>query len=159
MSTSFTATLLGLIGILLAVRLVIRRPPFKILARPISRWAAVLAGIAIVGLVLHCTAMFDRGILDAIPGTGGYIQLVNRLGAPSKVLYAAPALLLLTGFRQQRRVVLAVLTVALVAVGVTMYDGGSVTTHLACIFVTAVLVSTTTTLLITEVQPQTAQSN
>lgn len=104
--------------------------------RPVD---GVLAIVGWLGLALHCGAMFGRRFVTWIPGSTAYVDVVNGLGAGSVVLYVVPAALLLVGVRRARRPVLAACAVALVAVGITMYDGSSLPTHLTAIFAAVVL--------------------
>lgn len=99
----------------------------------------MLVGTA--GLVLHCTAMFDRALLTALPGSGTYIDAVNGMGAASVVLYVLPAVLVLIGLRRQPRVAVGLLAAVLAAVAVTMYDHGQLAAHLTAIFGSAVLLA------------------
>lgn len=150
-SLSFTIALLAVIGTLLILRLTVRRLPIKALARPIHPRDAALVVISAIGLFLHCAAMFNQGLIEAVPGTDSYVSTVNGLGVGSAVLYAAPAALLVAGLHGQRRLVSALVASSLLAVGITMYDHGSVAVHLTCIYISVVLLSLTATLLITRV--------
>ncbi len=94
----------------------------------------VLALVGWLGLALHCGAMFARPFVAWIPGSAGYVDVVNGMGAGSIVLYLVPAALLLVGLRRARPPVLAVCAVMLGAVGITMYDGGTLQAHLTAIF-------------------------
>ena len=50
------------------------------------------------------------------------------------VWYVVPALLVVTGLRRLPSLALAGVVVALLAIGVTMYNGGPLDTHLIAIF-------------------------
>jgi hypothetical protein len=65
------------------------------------------------------------------------------------VWYAVPAALVVLGLRRQHPAALTAVSLALTAVGITMYDGGSLPTHLTAIFVSVViLASVASTLLL-----------
>jgi len=75
---------------------------------------AVVAGIGVLGLVLHCGAMFFPSLVARLPGSGGVIDEVNALGTVSIIGYVVPAVLVPLGFRRQHRVVLAGVVTGLV---------------------------------------------
>ncbi|MEO5609723.1 MAG: hypothetical protein ABIQ61_14755 [Ornithinibacter sp.] len=120
------------LALALAARLVLTGLPRRS-AVALGTGPAVLLGVGVLGLVGHCAAMFYRNLTLAIPGTGGYVDAVNGMGLTSKVLYAVPALLVLIALRRLPVPALAVLTLAFAVVGVTMYDGSALTTHLGAI--------------------------
>ncbi len=153
MSGTFSITLAAVVLLLFVVRLtiVLTRAPAVPGAREITRANAVMVAIAILGLTFHCAAMFYRGLVDSLPGTDDLIAMVNGMGVESLILYTIPALLLLVGLRSQNRAAVAVLAVALVAVGVTMYNGGPVTVHLITIFATVTVIAAIVALLISRV--------
>src|SRR4051794_15610470 len=95
------------------LRLTVRGLPIAALARPIRPRDAALAGIGAIGLFLHCAAMFDQDLVEAVPGTDGYLSTVTQLGFGSALLYLAPAALLLAGLNGQRRLVWAVVACSL----------------------------------------------
>lgn len=134
---------LGLI--ILVVVVVVLRAMLPVLplraARPIARVDAVVSAVGLLGLALHCGAMFYQWLIDAIPGTSGYVAVVNSMGAGSIVLYVIPAVLLLVGLRHQPPPARAVLLVALVLVGITMYNGGPLTVHLAAIAAAVIIIT------------------
>lgn len=103
--------------------------------------AVILVTVGALGLTLHCTAMFDRPLVRALPGGREYAAIVNDLGTASVALYAVPAILVLTGLRRIGAIPLLVLAASLLAVGVTMYDRGPLAAHLAAITVAVVLLS------------------
>ena len=104
--------------------------------RPVD---AVLAGLGWLGLALHCGAMFARPVVARVPGSARYVDAVNAMGSASVVLYVVPAVLLLVGVRRSRRAVVGACALALLAVGITMYDGATLSTHLVTIFAAVVL--------------------
>lgn len=107
--------------------------------------AALTAGA--VGLVFHCSAMFHRdwfapfGFLDSLVAT------VNAMGGASAALYIVAALLVLIALRRQFVWAVAGLSLTLIAVGVTMYDGSPVRLHLVTITTATVAISLVVTTL------------
>lgn len=145
-----TSTFVGLlvaVSVLVVLRVVLPSLPLARFARPLSHLGLVTASAGALGLTLHCAVMFYPRVLAALPGTGPYASVVNRLGPGSLALYVVPGVLLLTGLRHQRAVVLVVLTAALAAVGITMYDHGSLGAHLTAISVLVIVVGLIVTLL------------
>ena len=102
---------------------------------------ALLLGIGLAGLAFHCGSMFFRSIVEAVPGTTKAINDVDALGTASKIGYALPAALVVLGFRHQHRAAVTVVALALAAVGITMYDNGSLSAHLTAIFIAVVVIT------------------
>jgi hypothetical protein len=75
-------------------------------------------------------------------------QRINALGTASIIRYAVPATLVVLGLRRQHPAALAAVALALTAVGITMYDGGSLSTHLTAIFVSVVVLTTVASTLV-----------
>lgn len=148
MPVAFVIALVAIVLLLAVVRLTVPSLPLRPIAVSPTRWEAVAVLVGLVGLLLHCTAMFNRAVLAVVPGSSTYISAVNAMAAPSVLLYVVPAVLVLLGLRCQHRVAVTVLTAALLAVGVTMYDHGPVTVHLTAIFLSAVLLAATLALLV-----------
>lgn len=113
-------------------------------SRRASRPDAVLVLLGWVGLTIHCSAMFDRSAVEWIPGTDSLVEIINAMSTASVVAFTVPAVLLLIGLRRARSRLLGCVFAALAAVGVTMYNGGSLDTHLTAIFVAIVLTAFTT---------------
>lgn len=86
-----------------------------------------------LGLVLHCTAMFRRGLVAPLPGGSAYVDLVTTPGFGTVALYIVPAALVLIGLRRVGILPWVLLASALVAVGVTMYGGSPLAVHLTAI--------------------------
>ncbi len=99
---------------------------------------AALAAVGIAGLVFHCGAMFFRSGTEALPGVDPLVRQIDALGTISVILYVVPAALVTLGLRRQTPLAVAAVVAALTAVGVTMYDGGPLDTHLTAIFVSIV---------------------
>lgn len=139
MSTGFLIALAAVVAVLLLARLVLPALPLRQAAVRITVVEALLAVVGSLGLAFHCLAMFFRSLVDPLPGAGAAISDVRALGTASLIWYVVPAVLVLLGFRRQHRAAVVGLALALTAVGITMYNGGSVSTHLAAIFVSVVV--------------------
>ena len=108
----------------------------------------VLAVLGLLGLAFHCGAMFYRSTILSLPGTETAVAHINALGVVSMVAFAGPAALLIAGLRRISSPALALIVLALAAVGTTMYDGGPLATHLAAIFASVTLLALCTATLI-----------
>ena len=140
-STPFVLSLLVVVALILGVRFSLPALPSRRHARRVTAADALLVGFGVAGLALHCGAMFFQSVVDALPGTGAVISDINALGTASVVLYAVPAALVVLGLRRQHPAAPAAAALALTAVGVTMYDGGSLSTHLTAIFLSGVVLA------------------
>jgi hypothetical protein len=144
-SAGFSITLAVSVLLILLARFVVPQLPVKSRAVRLSLPDAALVGVGVLGLLFHCTAMFSRQIYDGASVIKPLVGLVNSMGVVSVVLFVLPAVLILIGLRRQQRGALAVLSLTLIAVGVTMYVDGPLQLHLTAIFaatiVLAVLVS------------------
>jgi len=138
-SIRFLIGLAIIVAIVVGARFLSAVLPLRRLARPIAFRDAVLVGVGVVGLTFHCGAMFFRRVVEVLPGTGPVIGDIRALGTASVIWYVVPAALVLFGLRRLHPVGLAVVALALGAVGITMYNGGSLDVHLAAIFVSVVL--------------------
>ncbi|RJT76926.1 hypothetical protein D6T63_15820 [Arthrobacter cheniae] len=103
--------------------------------------------VGVLGLILHCASMFFRPVVAAIPGSGSVISQINSMGTASMIWYTVPALLVLVGLRRQQWIALILLAGSLLAVGVTMYNGTVLSTHLDTIFAAGVMIAATVFLL------------
>lgn len=148
MSNEFVLSLVVVAVALVVVRLAVPAVPPVRLARPITNFEMGLAAVGLLGLILHCAAMFFMPVVAAIPGTGAILDQINGMGVASMIWYAVPAVVLLVGLRRQQVAAVAVLAVALLAVGVTMYNGTELSIHLATIFAAAVVIAGILTLLV-----------
>ena len=149
MPLGLMVTLLVIVVVLVALRLSVRALPLRGWSRPIRPFDLVLAALGVLGLVLHCGAMFFPAVLGVVPGSDGYAAVVNALQTGSVVLYVLPAVLTVVGLRRQHPLVVALLAIALLVVGITMYDGGPLDQHLAAISAAVLVLAATGTLLIT----------
>jgi hypothetical protein len=140
-SPGYLICLAASVVVILGARFVLGFLPLRRLAVCITPAAAVLTAVGIVGLGFHCGAMFFPSTFAAIPGTSWPINEINALGTVSIVWYVIAAAMVLAGLRRQYTGAPVVVAVALVAVGVTMYDGGPLQTHLAAIFGSVVILA------------------
>lgn len=147
MPLPYTIALVTTVLLLVVLRLTVPALPIRRYAVGVTRTQVVLVLVGTVGLVLHCTAMFNRALLTVLPDSSPYIDAVNGMGASSVVLYVLPAVLVLIGLRRQPRVAVGLLVAVLTAVGVTMYDHGPLAAHLTAIFISAVLLAAVLALL------------
>jgi hypothetical protein len=141
MSGGYVAGLGLVVAIFLGVRLVLPSVPLEGLARSVTRTELTIGAVGLLGLVFHCGAMFFPSVVDAVPGTGAAIERINAMGGESVSWYVVSALLVLAALRHQVSIALAVLGLALLAVGITMYDGGSLHVHLLSIFLSVTVLS------------------
>ena len=134
-----------LVAVLASVtlRLVVRRLPLEPRPATTPRVVGSLV-VGLAGLAAHCGAMFYRDLSRSIPGSDGYLFAVNGMGIGSMVLYVLPAVLVVAALRAAPTWADGAVAVALVLVGITMYDGGPLTAHLASILVAVVAIATTT---------------
>ncbi len=147
-STGFVVLLALAISIVVASRLSLRGLPLRdrAVTLTVAELALTLCGLAI--LTFHCGAMFFTAATQWIPGTDGAIEDIRALGTSSLVWYVLPALLVLLGLRRLPLLALIVVSVALLAIGVTMYDGGSLETHLVAIFAGVVSLTAVAAMLV-----------
>ncbi len=148
MSTEFVVVLAVVALVLLLSRFSIPGLPLKGLAARMTGVDFILAAAGLCGLILHCASMFYQPLVALIPGSTAVISQINSMGMASVIWYVLPSLLLLTGLRRQNFVVLTVLAAALVAVGVSMYNGAALSTHLSTVFAAAVVVAAIMFLLV-----------
>lgn len=100
-------------------------------AVPVDRAGLVVAGVAVLALVMHCAVMFFAPWTDALPGGRVVGDAVRGMGATSQWAYWVPALALLVALRRVWWPGLAALGMALLGVGVTMFWPFALATHLA----------------------------
>ena len=136
MSLAFVVALL--VAVLLTAVVGLAVPSLRGRSAP-RLFDAAVAALGWLGLALHCGAMFARPVVARVQGSARYVDGVNAMGSASVALYVVPAVLLLVGLRRSRRAVGGACALALLAVGVTMYDGSSLSTHLVTIFAAVVL--------------------
>lgn len=161
MSTEFVVILAAVALLLLLSRFLVPGLPPKGLAARLTTWDFSLAAAGLLGLILHCASMFYQPLVASIPGSSAVISEINSMGTASMIWYVVPSLLLLRGLRRQNVVVLAVLAAALVAVGVTMYNGTAISTHLNTVFAAGVVIAAIMFLLVVppwQIKPKPRQS-
>lgn len=141
MTTGYLSALIGTLLLLVVIRIVAPGLPVQRWTRTMRRLDALLVLVGSVGLVVHCLAMFARPFALGIPGVSALVPSIDALGPTSVLLYVAPAVLVLLGLRRLWPPVPAVALIALVAVGVTMYDGGPLRVHLTAISVAVVVLA------------------
>ena len=134
MSTTFVLSLIAVVALVMCARLMLGGLPVGHVAKRLSAGDAVMSGIGLLGLAFHCSAMFFSGFVKVIPGAQRPTEAINALGTASIVWYVAPAVLVLVGLRRLHWSGVGAVTLALIAVGATMYNGGPLDVHLATIF-------------------------
>ncbi len=126
----FWSALLGVALIAMALRWRVGRPLLARYATPIGRPSLVVAGLSVLALVFHCTAMFFGPWVDAIPGAQAPADAVRSLGTASQIAYWLPAAILVLAVRRIWWPGLLLVITTLAGVGVTMYWPVALTTHL-----------------------------
>ena len=147
MPVPYVVTLVAVVVTLVGLR-VAKWMPGRRLSRHVAVPDLALIVVGTLGLALHCMSMFYRNVVDVVPGSMGLVAAINAMGTTSVVLFVVPAIFLLIGLRHQRPAVVVVELLALAAVGVTMYDGGSTTAHLVAISVSVTVLAVIATQLI-----------
>ncbi len=140
MSTAFSVALAVSVAALGGARLLVPGLPLGAAVRLRPADVAMIA-VGLVVLAFHCAAMFFTDLARSLPGTDAAIDAINALGTASVVWYVVPALLVVTGLRRLPPLALAGVVVALLAIGVTMYNGGPLDTHLIAIFAGVVVLA------------------
>ncbi|MDP3209882.1 MAG: hypothetical protein Q8M65_12105 [Rhodoglobus sp.] len=158
MPVPYIIALILAVVVVVAARFVVPGLPWRARAASMTKADVALAAVGLLGLVVHCSAMFGRSWFQTIPGTGFVSSQINEGGLASMLWFAIPAALLVIGLRRQHWIVLAVLSLALLSVGVTMYVRVPTSTHLIAIFVTTVIVAAVISLLVVRRQPRVSGS-
>ncbi|MFM9919650.1 hypothetical protein [Lacisediminihabitans sp. H27-G8] len=138
MTAGFSISLAVICALVVVARFALPQLPLDRAGVRITGAEVALLGVGILGLTFHCTAMFSRQLFGGIPLALPLVDAVNGMGAASIALYVVPAVLVLIGLRRQHWIALTVMTLALVAVGLTMYLGSPLRVHLASIFLAVV---------------------
>jgi hypothetical protein len=147
MSTGYVVGLAIVVVVGVGLRVLVPALPWRAIATRITVTDAVLVVLGSLGLVFHCGAMFFSSLFRHIPGTHTVIGQINAMGTASILWYAVVAALVVLGLRRHHSVVVGLVVLALLAVGVTMYDTGPLTTHLVAIFLSMVVLVGVTTAL------------
>lgn len=148
MSAGFTVTLVVAVAIPLAARLLLTGLPLMQRATTLTFVEVALWILGVVGLAFHCGAMFFRDTVQHLPGMEVPVADIRALGPASVIWYVVPAVSVVLALRRLHAVWLLTVCLALVGIGVTMYDGGSLEAHLSAIFVGVVLLSALTATLV-----------
>lgn len=148
MPTSFVVSLAVVVVVALAARFVFPGLPLRLVAVPMTNVDLALAVVGVAGLVFHCGAMFFPAVAHKVPGTSALISQINAFGTASVAYYVVPAALVLFALRRQHPLPLTIVSLALLAVGVTMYDGGSLHRHLTTIFAAGLVLALVTSTLV-----------
>ena len=154
MSTTFLLTLGAAVALLLGLRLLLPGLPLR--GRTVRLRladAALVAGGSVL-LAFHCIAMFFTSLAERVPGTETAIQDINALGTASLIWYVVPAIAVLLGLRRLPWGALSGGAVALLLIGITMYNGGPLDQHLVTIWIGVVLLAA---ILATLVAPPTTR--
>ena len=152
MPLMFSVSLIVTVVLILVARAVVPGLPLRTRARAASGPDLAFLALGVIGLLLHCGAMFFRDVVAGLPGTAGYIATVTAPGFASVAFFVAPSLAVLIGLRHQRWVAVALLAAALLAVGVTMYGSFALATHLTAIFASTALLALILAALVTRPQ-------
>ena len=135
MSTRFVVSLLAAVVVLLAARAAWAGLPLGGFAKRLTVAETALLVLGVAVLVFHCGAMFFPRLVDPLPRTGAVTSDIREMGTASIVWYVVPVLMVLSALRRQHVTGQAAVILTLTAVGITMYNGGSLQVHLAAIYI------------------------
>jgi hypothetical protein len=147
-SSTYLIALASLVVAFFLVRLVVRQVPLRGAAVRVSPLDSILLAAGLIGLALHCGAMFFPSQLREFPEGSSVIHTVDPLDAASILWFALAATLVVVALRHLHPVVLTVVALSLAVVGYTMYDGGRLHTHLVAIFTAVVVLAAVVALLV-----------
>jgi hypothetical protein len=133
-STTFVLSLALAVALLLGARLLLPALPLRggAITLGLAEFGALAAGLAV--LAFHCVAMFFTSLAARLPASASAIDDIRALGTASVVWYVAPVLVVLLALRRLQWGPLTVVFLALLSIGVTMYDGGTLERHLLTIW-------------------------
>ncbi|MEO8329977.1 MAG: hypothetical protein ABI586_08235 [Candidatus Nanopelagicales bacterium] len=134
MSTRYVLSLVVVVVVAIVARFALPNLPLAHKAQRISAADALLVGLGVTGLLAHCTAMFFPELVDPFPWTAQAMIQIRGLGTASIVWYVVPCCLVLLGLRRIHPAALGAVAVSFAGVGISMYNGSSLTAHLAWIF-------------------------
>ena len=157
MSSTFLLTLAAAVALLFALRLLIPALPVPgraVRLRPVD---AALVAAGSVLLAFHCIAMFFTSLAERVPGAGSVIQDIRALGTASVVWYVLPAIAVLLGLRRLPWTALGLAVFALLWIGITMYNGGSLDQHLVAIWLGVALLAAVLAALVMPPKTKAAQ--
>ena len=141
MSPTFLVTLGVAAALPFGLRLLLPGLPVRGVALRLRLVDAALLAAGVLLLAFHCFAMFFTSLAERLPGTATAIQDIRALGTASVIWYAVPAIAVLLGLRRLHWCPLGVAALALLSIGTTMYNGGSLYQHLVAIWVGVVLLA------------------
>jgi len=147
-SSQFVLGVIVVVAAVLGARFLVPGLPLPRVATPITVSQSMVSGVGVAGLALHCGAMFFPRLVEAVPGLAGVASDIRALGTASIIWYAVPAGMVLLGLRRQHPVAVTAVALSLVAVGFTMYNGGSLQVHLVAIFVSVLALAGTASLVV-----------
>jgi len=148
MTAAFSISLAVICALIVAARFALPRLPLARAGVRVGLADLTLLALGILGLTFHCTAMFYRQVYGGILVAQPLVDAINGMAAASVALFVVPALLLLIALRRQHWIALAVMTLALIAVGLTMYLGSPLRLHLVSIFIAVVVLVGVLSLLV-----------
>ena len=141
MSATFVVSLTLVVLALLAARLLHPALPLRGRATNLRFAEVALIVVGLTTLTFHCGAMFFTTLVARLPGTDAAIDAIRALGTASLLWYVVPACVVLSGLRRVHWGAFTVIGLALLAIGVTMYNGGPVEQHLLAIWFGVVLLA------------------
>jgi hypothetical protein len=123
-------------------RVVHRSPLLPSRSEPGIGFLAV-AGLGALVLSFHCAAMFFPRVVALVPGLDGPASSITALGAASRWAFWIPAGIVSLAAATLLRPAGAIVGVALVAVGFTMFRPAALSSHLLFIAVAVVAIAAT----------------
>lgn len=134
MSATYVTSLILIALAALCLRILVPGLPLRARAKRLWIAEVVLVASGVIGLLFHCLAMFFRDLVDVVPWTAGAVTQIREVGATSSLIwYIVPSVMVVVGVRRLHPAGVLLISVALVGVGVSMYDGGPLDVHLAWI--------------------------
>jgi hypothetical protein len=147
-TSAYLFALASVVAALFLVRLVVGQIPLRAAAVHMSPLDSMMLAAGLIGLALHCGAMFFRSQLRGWPEGQSVIHTVDPLDTASILWFALAAALVMVALRQLHPTALTVVAFGLALVGYTMYDGGRLHTHLVAIFSAVVVLAAVVALLV-----------
>lgn len=144
----FSLSLLAIVAAALGARLLFAALPLRGTARQLSGAQVALGSAGLAGVGFHCASMFFSRTVALLPGSDTVSTEIRSLGTISLIWYVVAALGVVLALRHQHPAAVAGVLLALTGVGVTMYDGGSLQTHLAAIFVSVLVLGAVVAMLV-----------
>jgi len=136
---AYWPTLAVVAGAILALRALMGRPLLHRFARPLDTVSAIILVIAGAALAFHCAAMFFPRPVEVLPLLSTHARSIRGLQLGSELAFWVPAGVAIVALRMVWFPALAVLTLSLVAVGWSMFDGRGLMVHLGAIAVSVVV--------------------